>query len=225
MTTETNLGTAYTCPGGYNTTGYSTDRWSNSEGNILAEDDVCAYTSIAYGQFYGHMIYDGVDVGSVGIGLVDIFGAPAWGNNLAWSVLPTVAEANSSTTGLTVYTYGKKYIAPKWSYFGSWDIYTHDYGFSIPDDSIITAFYGNYKGYATGDVLPLGVYFDTQRLTVEYHPPDSSQSPSSNAYSSGPMMFKSPRDLLRVLKRPLYMQRASARKVSKGVFARSVSPV
>lgn len=38
-------------------------------------------------------------------------------------------------------------------------------------------------------------------------------SPSSNGYSGGPMMFKSPRDLLRVLKKPLYSQTASPRKV------------
>lgn len=40
-----------------------------------------------------------------------------------------------------------------------------------------------------------------------------SMSPSSNGYSSGPMMFKPLTDLLRVLKKPIYTQIASPRKV------------
>ncbi|MFA5378915.1 MAG: hypothetical protein WC455_24390 [Dehalococcoidia bacterium] len=65
-------------------------------------------------------------------------------------------------------------------------------------------------------------YFIITNVYLEVTAQDSMSSPSSNGYSSGPMMFKPPTDLLKVLKKPVFTQIASPRKVCQGIIPRSV---
>jgi hypothetical protein len=200
MVTVTNFPASYTENPGYIVGGASPLSWTNPSYCMVenAQDAVSPKMSppnLTCGYYWA-----GAFQGNIA--------GPALTTSRAWSAaippatLPDSSQINDSNFGFDVqYTGGGSYTK---------DLFTYNYAFSVADDIISVNAYIKHWWNAPGSQGQVQV--DSMKITVVYTARDN-QSPSSNGYSGGPMMFKSPRDLLRVLKKPLYTQTASPRKV------------
>jgi hypothetical protein len=215
MTIVTNFGSGYSdAPG--RITGYGTVAWLNPS-YCMAEDGSTALATTR-GMFYPMGIYGFYWNGTYQGPGTSIFSMPtvlSWSDACPAPSIPTPAYINGNDFGIGIY-YNNSTQATK-------DIWTNTYGFSIPSDATVLEINGYFKHRSylkTTGIYPVNL--DAMKIAVDYTEASSAQSPSSNGYSSGPMMFKSPFDILRVLKKPKYCQIASPRSVCQGIMPRRV---